>query len=158
VSVATAAVAGDPQRPAAGPLGGVELSSCDIAGVGQSARCGTLDVPENPDRPDGRQLRISVAVIPATGGRARPDPIVVLMGGPGEDAISAAALFASQFAPLRDERDLLLVDQRGTGQSGALRCALYSAEAAAESLRDIFPLPQVQRCEEQLRARADLTQ
>jgi pimeloyl-ACP methyl ester carboxylesterase len=80
------------------------------------------------------------------------------MGGPGEDAISAAALFADQLGPLRRDRDLLLVDQRGTGQSGALRCDLYSAEDSAANLRDLFPLAAVKRCEERLGARADLTQ
>ncbi|MGH8285470.1 MAG: alpha/beta hydrolase, partial [Steroidobacteraceae bacterium] len=80
------------------------------------------------------------------------------MGGPGEDAISAAAEFATRFASLRQDRDLMLVDQRGTGRSGALRCELYSAEEAATSLRDFFPLAAVRRCERQLRARADLTQ
>ncbi len=157
VGVVKAAFAEGPQRSSQS-FGAVELSSCDIAGLAQPARCGTLAVPENPDRPGGRQLRISIAVIPARGGQALPDPIVVLMGGPGEDAISAAALYANQFASLRDDRDLLLVDQRGTGQSGALRCALYSAEDAAASLRDKFPVAAVKKCERQLRARADLTQ
>jgi pimeloyl-ACP methyl ester carboxylesterase len=80
------------------------------------------------------------------------------MGGPGEDAISAAALFVDQFAPLRHDRDLLLVDQRGTGRSGALRCDLYSAQDPAASLRDLFPLAAVKKCERRLRAHADLTQ
>jgi pimeloyl-ACP methyl ester carboxylesterase len=149
------AAAGDSQRPAADPL---VLSSCRIRGVAQPARCGALDVPENPDRPAGRRLRISAVVIPATVGPALPDPIVVLMGGPGEESISEAAEFADRFAPLRRDRDLLLVDQRGTGRSGALRCNLYSTEEAAASLRDVFPLSAVKRCERRLRARADLTQ
>jgi pimeloyl-ACP methyl ester carboxylesterase len=157
VGVVNATVAGDPQRSVAS-FGALDLSSCAIAGIAQPARCGVLNLPENPHRPGHRQLPISVAVIPATGGRALPDPIVVLMGGPGEAAISAAAVFANQFAPLRDDRDVLLVDQRGTGQSGTLRCDLYSAEDAAASLRDVFPLAAVERCERRLRARADLTQ
>lgn len=143
---------------AAEPSGAVVLSSCNIPGVAQPARCGVLDVPENPDRPGGRRLPISVIVIPGSAGPALPDPIVPLTGGPGEDAISAAAEFAARFASLRQDRDLLLVDQRGTGRSGALRCDLYSAEGAATSLRDFFPLAAVRRCERQLRARADLTQ
>jgi pimeloyl-ACP methyl ester carboxylesterase len=155
--VVNAAVAEDSQRSVES-FGAVEISSCEITGVAQSARCGALNLPENPDRPSARRLPISVAVIPATGGQALPDPIVVLMGGPGEDAISAAAVFANQFAPLREDRDLLLVDQRGTGQSAALRCDLYSAEDAAASLRDIFPLAAVERCKRRLSARADLTQ
>src|SRR5215467_12233473 len=68
-------------------LGAVTLSSCTLPGLAQPARCGVLKVPEDPDRPDGRKLAIGVAVVPATG-QPRPDPIAVLMGGPGEDAIS----------------------------------------------------------------------
>lgn len=143
---------------AAEPPGAAGLSSCQLPSLTQPARCGVFDLPENPDRPDGRKLPINVVVIPATGGRALADPIVLLMGGPGEDAISGAAEFAVQFAPLRNDRDLLLVDQRGTGRSAALRCDLYSSEDPAASLRDLFPPAAVKRCERQLSARADLTQ
>lgn len=158
MAVVKTAVARDPQKPATRPVGPLALSSCNLPGVTEPARCGVLEMPENPDRPDGRRLPINVAVVPALVGPALPDPIVVLMGGPGEDAISAAAEFATRFAPLRGDRDLLLVDQRGTGRSRALRCDLYSAEEADASLRDFFPPAAVKRCERQLRARADLTQ
>ncbi len=80
------------------------------------------------------------------------------MGGPGEAAISEAAYFAEQFAPLRRDHDILLVDQRGTGRSSTLRCDLYAADDPAVSLRDLFPPAAVKRCERQLSARADLTQ
>lgn len=157
MSAANAAAAPDPPGAAAGPSGALVLASCDVEGLAQPARCGVLEVLENPDRPDGRRLPISVVVIPATAGPALADPIVPLMGGPGEDASSAAAEFAARFASLRSDRDLVLIDQRGTGRSGALRCALYSAEDAGASLRDLFPPGAVQRCERQLRARADLS-
>lgn len=156
-SVANTALAANPQTAARDPLAALAFSACTLPGVSQPARCGALGVPENPSRPDGRRLSIHVAVIPAVG-RALPDPIVPLMGGPGEDAISAAAEFATRLAPLRNERDILLVDQRGTGRSDALRCDLYSPEEADASLRDFFPLAAVKRCGDQLRARADLTQ
>ena len=137
---------------------GTSLSTCQLPGLEQPAHCGVFDVPENPEQPRGRRLKISVAVIPATGEQALNDPIVPLMGGPGEDAISAAAIFVDQFASLRRNRDILLVDQRGTGRSDALRCPLYSTDDPAASLRDFFPLAAVRRCEQQLSARADLTQ
>lgn len=136
----------------------IDLAPCTLPDIEQQARCGALDVAENPDRPGGRRLSISVAVIPAADGRALEDPIVLLMGGPGEDAISAAAVFAKLFGPLLRDRDLLLVDQRGTGRSAALRCRLYSDETAAVRLRDLFPPAAVKVCAEQLRTRADLTQ
>ena len=136
----------------------VDLSPCTIPELAEPARCGEIEVPENPDRPGGRQLKIAIAVVPATSGRALADPIVPLMGGPGEDAISAGAHFARMFATLRVERDLLLVDQRGTGKSSALRCKLYDPEAPATSLREFFPVPAVEACARELSPKADLTQ
>jgi len=135
----------------------IELVSCALPGVAR-ARCGVFNVPENPDRPAGRQLAIHVAVVPAVEGSALPDPIVPLMGGPGEDAISAAALYSKQFAPVRAHRDLLLVDQRGTGASAALHCDLFSSEQPPAGLRDVFPPAAVAACEGQLAERADLRQ
>src|SRR5882724_2746482 len=99
----------------------IVLSPCTLPDL-KAARCGSINVAENPQLPGGRQLAIHFAVVTAKQGPALPDPIVPLMGGPGEDAIGAAALYAEQFASLRSNRDLLLVDQRGTGQSAALHC------------------------------------
>jgi pimeloyl-ACP methyl ester carboxylesterase len=135
----------------------IVLRPCKLPGLAETARCGALVVPENPDKPSGRRLHIGVAVIPATG-QAQSDPLVPLMGGPGEEAITEAAYFAEQFARLRRDHDILLVDQRGTGRSNALRCDLYSADDPAASLRDLFPPAAVKRCEQRLSARVDLTQ
>jgi pimeloyl-ACP methyl ester carboxylesterase len=134
------------------------LASCRFADLTRAAHCGTLSVPENPDKPHGRRLSISVAVIPATHAPALADPIVVLQGGPGEDTIGSAEFYAQRFAQLLDNRDLLLVDQRGTGKSGALPCNLFSAGDPAASLRDVFPVAAAKRCVRRLAARADLTQ
>jgi pimeloyl-ACP methyl ester carboxylesterase len=157
VMALSTAMAGDLQNPGKQP-GGIVLSPCHVPDFEQAARCGVLDVSENPAKPNGRRLSISVAVIPALAQPALADPIVVLMGGPGEDAIPAAGLLAEQFAALRQDRDILLVDQRGTGQSGALPCAVYSPKDPAISLRDLFPPEAVKRCVQRLRAHADLTQ
>ncbi|MGH8175800.1 MAG: alpha/beta fold hydrolase [Steroidobacter sp.] len=153
-SVAKAAAAEDlPKRS----TNSIVLAPCKLPDFAETARCGVLDVPENPNKPGGRRLQIGVAVIPATG-KAQADPLVPLMGGPGEEAISAAAYFAAQFAPLRRDHDILLVDQRGTGRSSTLRCDLYAADDPAVSLRDLFPSAAVKRCEQRLSARADLSQ
>ena len=153
--VALAASAGLASNAIAGPL---PLSDCTLPGLAAPARCGELVVPENPKRPDGRRLRIAVAVVPATGGKALPDPIVPLMGGPGEDAISAGGDFAERLGSLGKDRDLLLVDQRGTGKSNILRCDLHDPEAPAPNLRDFLPPAAVQACASELSQRADLTQ
>lgn len=157
VSVANAAmVVGRPRS--AESFGAIQLSPCKLSGVPQPGRCGVLEVPENPSQPAGRHLKISVAVIPAIGGKPRPDPIAVLTGGPGESAIGLAELYATRLAALRTDRDILLVDQRGAGRSAALDCELFSPERPEASLRDLFPLTAVETCERRLSAQADLTQ
>lgn len=134
------------------------LSSCQLPGIAATAKCGVVQVLENPAKPEGRKLDISVAVVPATQGRALPDPIVLLMGGPAEDAISAAAYFAGTLATLHRERDLVFIDQRGTGTSHRLGCDIYAGVEPAVLLRDVFPLAPIERCARELSKNADLTQ
>jgi pimeloyl-ACP methyl ester carboxylesterase len=113
--------------------------------VRRPAKCGVVEVPENWDKPAGRKLALAVAVIPAQSG-SNKDPIVPLMGGPGEAALPAAEYFIGQFGPALRDRDLLLLDQRGTGKSAALRCALFDPKNPAASLRDLYPTAKVERC------------
>ena len=143
-----------PQPAAASPT----LVDCTLPGYSGSARCGELQVPENPDRPQGRQIAIGIAVLPATGGAALLDPIVPLFGGPGEEVIAHAGHLAGQYAALREKRDILLVDQRGAGRSGAMRCRFFDRDAPAVSLRHFLPPEAVATCARQLGAQADLTQ
>lgn len=147
--LASASVAAQNKAPALSPWALRELE--------RAARCGAIDVAEDPLRPEGRRLQIAIAVVPASEARAHSDPIVVLMGGPGEDAISAAGAFAQRFSSLLRDRDLLLVDQRGTGRSGALRCELFSTEDPTVSLRDLFPAERAAQCATRLQKQADLT-
>lgn len=149
-----AAVAGAQTRH----TGPVALPSCSVPGVEGSTRCGIIEVLENPDRPGSRRLEIHFIVIPAANGHPRPDPIVPLLGGPGEAAIDAAETLVRQFAPMLNDRDLLLVDQRGAGRSGALRCRFFSPDDPAASLQNLFPPAAVERCAKDLAMHADLTQ
>jgi len=134
------------------------LTPCLVEGMARPARCGAFEVPEDPAKPDGRRLSIHVLVVPAKGGSSLKDPIVPLNGGPGEATISTTADYVQQFAPYLDDRDLLMVDQRGTGESAPLNCNLYSPDEAATNLRDFFPVSAVNRCLAALQPRADLTQ
>jgi pimeloyl-ACP methyl ester carboxylesterase len=136
----------------------VALQSCSVPGVDRSARCGAIEVLENPDQPGSRKLEIHFVVIRATNGHARPDPIVPLLGGPGEAATEAGQMVVQRLAPMLNDRDLLLVDQRGTGQSGPLRCRFYSPDNPAASLQNLFPPARVESCAKDLAAHADLTQ
>ena len=86
------------------------------------ARCGYLVVPENRAHPNGRTIRLGVAIVPAASPTPAPDPVVYLSGGPGEDPIQAAKVVID--AGLNRDRDLILISQRGEYDSQpALTCA-----------------------------------
>ena len=96
-----------------------------LSAVGE---CGWLEVAENPDQPDGRKIQIRVARIPARGRTAEPDPLVFFAGGPGQAATESWPIIGRALAKLSETRDILLVDQRGTGQSNALKCPTWGLE------------------------------
>ena len=87
-----------------------------------AAECGTLTVPEDPAEPHGRQIGLHVARVGAISRRKQPDPLFVLAGGPGAGAAAFYASVAPAFARILRERDIVLVDQRGTGGSNPLEC------------------------------------
>jgi len=86
------------------------------------ARCGVLTVPENRDLPGGVSIDLRVAVVPALNRRAAGAPLFILAGGPGQGATALYASLAAAFARVNRNHDLVLVDQRGTGQSAPLSC------------------------------------
>lgn len=84
--------------------------------------CGTLDVPENWNHPEGRRLQIGYLVLKSTAERPMSDPVVFLAGGPGSSPLTSGEIWARFFAGLRQERDIVFFDQRGTRLSSPLRC------------------------------------
>jgi pimeloyl-ACP methyl ester carboxylesterase len=101
-----------------------------------SAQCGTLPVPENRATGTGKMIQLRVAVVPALDKQRAPDPVFWLAGGPGDAATDSAAAATGLMATVNQQRDLVLVDQRGTGGSNDLRCPQGSdASRWAEELR-----------------------
>ena len=88
---------------------------CVVQGI--DAQCGTFVVPENRAEPNGRTIGLRVVVLPAFSKPARRDAVTYLEGGPGGAATEEAATRSQQFVTLNLDRDILLVDQRGTGRS-----------------------------------------
>ncbi len=108
--------------------------------VSVEARCGKLTVAENPDEPLGRQINLAIAVVHAVAQHSQPDPLFLLAGGPGQGAIEAHAPLLGAFAGIHRERDLVLLDQRGTGGSNRLDCdipdeALVTGEISPAGMR-----------------------
>ena len=122
----------------------LELEDCRVSAgpafPGIKARCGILLRPENPADTGSASIEISVAVVPALTLKPEPDPFVPLAGGPSGSAIEFYASFAHAFEYVRRHRDILLVDQRGTGRSARMDCDIdddivdgqYSTEQVLE--------------------------
>lgn len=121
------------------------------------ARCGTVTVPENRERPGGRTIALNVVVVPArTPERAR-EAAIFFAGGPGQPSVPMAEGVAQRYGALREGRDLLFVDQRGTGRSAPLQCRLRDPADPQSYLGDYFPPDAVARCRDELRQRAELS-
>jgi pimeloyl-ACP methyl ester carboxylesterase len=101
---------------------GIAFSPCRLNGLGTEARCATYRVFEDRAARTGRSIDLRIAVVPALANSARPDPLFVLVGGPGQAATEAGASIAEVLRDVRNKRDIVLVDQRGTGQSHPLDC------------------------------------
>ncbi len=116
-------------------LPGLPLHDCRLAPptapTTVAARCGTLEVPEDYARPTGKRLRLAVAVIPALDRNAHATPLFLISGGPGQGARDSFAPLLPTFQRLNRQRDLVLLDQRGTGDSNALTCKEVATDAAA---------------------------
>jgi len=134
------------------------LTPCRLPDVPDEARCGTYEVFEDRDARAGRKIALNVAVLPALGSDRLPDPIAFFDGGPGEPSVSDAAWHVENLKPLRRQRDILLVDARGTGRSAPLACEESDAARLQGYLSDFLPLDQVRACRELLQKRADLSQ
>ena len=134
----------------------LDLKDCQVSGIQGTVKCGTLDVYENRATKSGRMISLNIVVVPATGDKREPDPLVYFAGGPGGSATEDGPGIARAFARVREHRDLLLVDQRGTGKSHPLDCNFYDPADLQSYLGYFFPLDDVRKCRTQLEANSDL--
>ena len=154
--MAAAWLAALPLAPGPGALERNE--SCSAAAVyGGEFDCLHVPVRENRADPDGRQLELHVVVLPALGDDVAPDPVFLIMGGPGQSAGDKAGYFANYMARVRQSRDLVLVDLRGTGESNALDFEI-GPEDLVDQIERTLPEALVKRELARLSQRADLTQ
>ena len=119
----------------------------------RGAQCATLTVPLDHTGQTAGTQSVAYAKLPATG--ARTGTLVLLSGGPGQAAIPLTTGFAELVEPLRASYDIVTVDQRGTGDSGAIECDAESVSECAERLgnrRAFLNTPETARDLEDLRA------
>jgi len=140
--------------PPAAPT--LALTPCRLEGLGVEARCGKYRVFENRTTRQGREIDLRVAVVPALSASARPDPLFIIVGGPGQAASEAGAQLAEALWDVRSKRDIVLVDQRGTGQSHPLDCTGDDEPSLAERFAPSLDLAKTRACHAELDA--DTTQ
>jgi len=146
---------------AAGSATAIELVPCRLKGIEREVRCGAIERPENPDAADGRRIPIHFAVLPALARNRAGDPLFVFAGGPGQSALKAAGLIAPVFAQLNARRDIVFIDQRGTGKSNGLHCDAPPAHASVAAQLDLSAFAaRLQKCLRQIKTekKADLAQ
>jgi len=128
----------------------IEFSNCMLTLPGTnftaSARCGTLDVPENPADPEGRQITLNIAMAPATGSTTEPDPIFFFAGGPGQAATETWVLLRPVLRQIRKTRDIVMIDQRGTGKSNKLACTSEAGEDLNQAVDLDLIRSETQKC------------
>ena len=123
---------------------------CRVDGLAHEVLCGSVARALDPARPDGPQIEVHYVVVPALARRKLPDPVFLLAGGPGQSAISLAPQVMGVFARLNNRRDIVFVDQRGTGRSAPLDCDEPREAALAESADPQAQLRRLAACRERL--------
>lgn len=137
----------------------LQLTPCQVPGASDPARCGTLEVYENRTEATGRKIPIKIVVFPAKSEKPAPDPLFILAGGPGQSATEFAGVLIRDFAFAHDRRDIVFVDQRGTGGSNPLQCPLggsFDEVVQSVAIGVDADLPAVRACRAELERRADL--
>lgn len=123
----------------------VALEPCRVPGIPWPAKCGTYEVFENREAKAGRKVPLRVVVVPALAPHPEPDPLVLLAGGPGQAASETRVLQAVE--RIHRNRDILLVDQRGTGASNPLDCEPRPPDAPlARMFDDTYREDEVRKC------------
>jgi len=123
---------------------------CRVPGVRHEAICGTVSRPLDGTKPEGTHIDVHYVVIGAMARNKSPDPVFFFAGGPGQSAISLAGQVMPLFSRLSNRRDIVFVDQRGTGWSAPLMCEDDAQQPLAQRLDVESLVRRMARCREQL--------
>ena len=135
-----------------------QAAPCPANGFGDGAECRVLMVAENPEDPRSRKIPIRYALLKATGPSPKPEAVLLFSGGPGA-ASTEMVEFVKQgpLAAIRQVRDFVLVDQRGSGGSNPLMCPAALKQHPERAFGTLFPPVAIKECQARLPAHADLT-
>ena len=131
--------------------------TCSGSGFGPGTECRILTVAENPERPEGRKIPIRYVVLPATGAK-EPEALFLFSGGPGAASSELVGMANGVLQSVRQRRDIVLVDQRGTGGSHGLMCDLELRNHPARAFGHVFDPGFMTTCRKNHEKDTDLTQ
>ena len=134
------------------------LQPCKASDGLGDAFCGTFEVFENRVTKQGRKIPLRIVLLPALKQKYAPDPLFFLAGGPGQGAAALAHDLQEPYRVVETDRDIVLVDQRGTGKSNPLECKPGESEESSDEEDDSASmLRRFRSCIDALKSKADLT-
>ena len=139
--LAVALALGAPLAHAAAPL-----KPCRVDGIATELKCGSLQRPLDPARPDGPKIDVHYVVVPALARNKQLDAVLLLAGGPGQSATQLASRVLPRLSRLNNRRDLVFIDQRGTGKTAPLQCPDDSKLPVTEQLDPAAQLRRIEAC------------
>ena len=137
------------------PGGLSKLKPCRLVGIDEELFCGKLTVFENRETRSGRTIDLNIVVLPALDQKTKAEPLFDLAGGPGASSVDRADFYAGPGKEYRRGRDVVCVDQRGTGKSN--RLSISREKTPQYYLSEMFPVDYVKEMRHALEKRADLT-
>ncbi len=147
-----------PELASGASVGSGLTTPCLDAAPG-TIHCGRFRVLENRDQPRGATIDLAFVVARATSEAATAtDAVTFLLGGPGSSTTAPARGLIGAFAGLREQRDLLFLDHRGVGASGALSCEDEYPRGVESRVAELFPIDHAQACAKRLSERTQLDQ
>lgn len=126
--------------------------ACRVEGMPNALQCGVVQRPLDPALPNGVKIDVHYLVVPALARNKQPDPVLMLAGGPGQSAIGVAPAVISRLTRLNYRRDLVFIDQRGTGKSAPLQCPDESKLPLPDALDAAAQTRRLERCRAELMA------
>lgn len=134
--------------------GKVIWGSCPTRVPKIEEKCGKYEVFEDRHTRAGRTISLNIIVIPATGAPRQPDPVFFFAGGPGQGATAGAGPIGRMGA----NRDLVFIDQRGTGRSNPLNCEEFDDPKDVRGFfGDLYPPEKMRACRDRLEKAANLS-
>ncbi len=161
VPIGLSLIAGCSSEAVPNQTASLALNECRIDGVDTAVKCAKLEVFENRELKSGRKITLNIVVLPASARIKEPDPIFLFAGGPGQAASDLVPAAQKILGSLTSKRDVVFVDQRGTGKSNLLNCKFPGQDdpAMADPIkRRVMMLKVFAECRDDLSKKADLSQ